>query len=269
MNRRSFLATGVGSIAGATLVAGCIGGILGSEGGSGDRTLPGTTPDQERSRAGLAPNPESVDPTPIDVDGLDTTETFGIEVPLLPIDVAYDWYRPQEARFVDARGLSQYEASHVSGAVHSPAPSGYETDDPTEAWQQSGRIVTYCTCPHHLSSERAAVLIDAGYEAVFALDEGFGEWYDREYPMGTSNASTTIGPLRRVSGSVDPAYAGERVQLHHAASEQREPAVIEGDGSFEVTFRFVEVESEDTLILETPAGTRRGTVAEMVEETAR
>lgn len=271
MHRRSFLATGAGSIASATLLAGCIDGVTGGDDGDGEsnEVLPGSTPDQEISRAGLAPDPEDVEPTPIDIDDLDTKEMFGVDVPLLPIDVAYDWYRPQEARFVDARGQQQYEASHVSGAVLSPAPGGYETDDPSEAWPTTERIVTYCTCPHVLSSERAANLIQNGYEAVFALDDGFGEWYDRDYPMGSVQASASIGPLRRVSGSVDPAHAGEYVQLRHASSDQREPAVIGEDGSFEVTFRFVELEADDTLVLETPARTRRGTVAELSEETTR
>lgn len=275
MNRRSFLARGAGTLAGASILAGCIeesgdgGGDDGSANTGVDLPLPGTTPDQSVSQAGLAPEPEDVEPLGVDVDSLDTTEMFGVDVPLLPTDVAYDWYRTQEARFVDARSQGQYESSHVLRAVLSPAPEGLETDDPPEAWPQSDRIITYCGCPHHLSSERAATLMQNGYEAVFALDEGFDEWYQREYPMGSVEETVSIGPERSVSGAVDPQYAGEQVDLYHGASKQREPAEIHSDGSFEVTFRFVELEPEDTLILETPAGTRRGTVAEMVEETAR
>lgn len=269
MNRRSFLASGLGAVAGAGLLAGCLGDSSDS-GDGGETVLPGTSPDPSTSPEGLAPNPEDVDVPGIDPDAIETKTTRDVEVPLLPIDVAHPWYLAREARFVDARSRTAYERSHVAGAALSPQPTGFETDDPTADWPKSDRIVTYCTCPHHYSTSRAAGLIENGFENVYALDEGFGPWFERGYPVASaSDVQTAIGESRAISGRVDPAYAGEFVRLRHEPTGQREPGEIAGDGSFEVTFRFVEVDADSVLTLETPAWTRTGTLSEFTSGTVR
>jgi rhodanese-related sulfurtransferase len=261
MHRRSFLAGGAGAVAAAGLVAGCLDRSNGSD-------QPENGSDQAGS--GFAPNPRDVEAPGADPSSFERLEVRGQQVPLVPIDVAHPWYLRREARFVDARSPTAYERSHVAGAVSSPAPTGYETDDPTADWPSDARIVTYCTCPHHLSSSRAAGLLDAGFENVYALDEGFGPWYDRGYPVGSaSEVQTAIGESRSISGRVDASYAGGSVELRHEPTGQREPGDIAGDGSFEVTFRFVEVGPESTLTLETPAWTRTGTLSEFTSGTIR
>lgn len=254
MNRRAFLATGIGVIGTASLAAGCI-----------SRTGDQEQPENGSSQAGpgFAPNPEDVPAPGVDTSSFERLEVRGQVVPLVPIDVAYPWYLRQDARFVDARSRRAYDSSHVAGAVLSPAPMGYQNEDPTAAWPSDAQIVTYCTCPHHLSSSRAAGLLEQGFENVYALDEGFGPWYDRGYPVASaSEVRTRIGEQRAITGRVDAAYAGEFVRLRHDPTGQREPAEIAADGSFEVTFRFVDVDAESVLTLETPAWTRQGTLAE-------
>ncbi|WP_248516751.1 rhodanese-like domain-containing protein [Salinarchaeum laminariae] len=267
MNRRSFLATGVATSAG--LLAGCVGGQ--GDGGNAEADVEiGTAPDPSVTEAGLAPETGDVAAPGVEVDELETNTANAEAVPLLPIDAAYDWYRRRDARFVDARkSMAQYEQSHVAGAVFSPAPKGYEDADPTDAWPEAERIVTYCGCPHHLSSQRASSLIANGHEAVFALDEGFGEWFEREYPMRSSSGAVSLAEQRFVTGAVDPSYAGEFVNLSHESTGQLEPAKVAADGSFEVSFRFVDVDAESVLRLETPAWTRTGTLAGLTSGTVR
>ncbi|GAB3687251.1 hypothetical protein GCM10028857_20140 [Salinarchaeum chitinilyticum] len=268
MHRRSFLAKGVAVSATAGLLAGCIGSLGGSDGNGKADVEIGVAPDPSITEAGLAPETADVPAPGVEVDALETNTDNAEAVPLLPIDAAYDWYRRRDARFVDARkGMAQYEHSHVAGAVFSPAPNGFEDSDPTDAWPEAERIVTYCGCPHHLSSQRASSLIANGHEAVFALDEGFAEWFERDYPMRSSNGAVSLAEQRVVSGAVDPSYAGEFVDLRHEPTGQVEPAKIGADGSFDVSFRFVDVDAESVLTLETPAWTRSGTLAGLTSGT--
>jgi rhodanese-related sulfurtransferase len=260
MHRRSFLASGAGALTAAGLLAGCL-----------DRSNGSDQPEDggDQAGSGLAPNPRDVEAPDADPSSFERLEVRGQEVPLVPIDVAHPWYLRQEARFVDARSRFAYDESHVAGAVSSPAPTGYASDDPTRDWPTDERIVTYCTCPHHLSSSRAAGLLEAGFENVYALDEGFGPWYERGYPVASANEVAAIGEARSIAGRVGASYAGEFVELRHEPTGQREPGEIGEDGSFEVTFRFVEVGPESTLTLETPAWTRTGSLSEFTSRTIR
>lgn len=263
MHRRSFLASGIGAVGGASVLAGC----LGDSGSGGDGSDEDGSDDAE---SGFAPNPEDVSAPDADPSTFERLEERGQQVPLVPIDVAHPWYLRQEARFVDARSRTAYQHSHVAGAVLSPEPTGLQSDDPTADWPSDARIVTYCDCPHSMSSSRAAGLLEAGFENVYALDEGFRPWYDRGYPVASANeVRTTIGETRSIAGRVDTSYGGASVELRHEPTGQREPDEIAGDGSFEVTFRFVEVGPESMLTLETPAWTRTGTLSEFTSGTIR
>ncbi|AGN00832.1 hypothetical protein L593_04405 [Salinarchaeum sp. Harcht-Bsk1] len=261
MNRRSFLANGLGAVATTSLTAGCL---------FRDDEQQQPEDGSAQGGPGYALNPRDVEAPDVDPSTFERLEVRGQQVPLVPIDVAYPWYLRQETRIVDARSLTAYERSHVAGAVLSPAPMGYRNDDPTSDWPNADRIVTYCTCPHHLSSSRAAGLLEQGFENVYALDEGFGPWYDRGYPVASANeVQQTIGEARAITGRVDSAYAGEFVRLRHEPTGQREPAEIAADGRFEVTFRFVDVDADSVLTLETPAWTRTATLAELTSGTVR
>ena len=126
-----------------------------------------------------------------------------------------------------------------------------DTDDPIDDWPLTDRIVCYCGCPHHLSSLRAASLIGEGYEDVYVIDEGFWEWYDRDYPMAGSQIDVRPS-LRVVTGVADARFAGETVWIRHPPSGQTEAGPIAPDGSYRLELRFADVADDSVLVVETP-----------------
>ncbi|WP_248895925.1 rhodanese-like domain-containing protein [Haloplanus halobius] len=217
-SRRTFLAA-------ASVTLGGVAGCLGGGGGSGSAS---------------------------NLGGYESTTTDGQVVPLAPLSDVVEWYNNGDARFADARSRTAYEESHIEGAVWSPARHGQRTDDPVEAWDTDTLIVTYCGCPHHLSSMRAASLIDSGYERVAALDEGFWAWQDGGYPV-TGSSADVEPTLRVVEGRTDPTFAGEWAWARHDPSGQREVAPIADDGSYALNVRFADVGPDDPIRITTPA----------------
>ncbi|WP_224449550.1 rhodanese-like domain-containing protein [Haloprofundus salilacus] len=177
-----------------------------------------------------------------------------VNVPLVPVDVAYYWYARGEARIVDARSAAAYDVSHVFGAAQSIAPDGLERNDPTADWPKSDRIVVYCDCPNYLSSQRAATLIENGYTNVFAIEEGYRAWVDSEYPMAGSDTNRSID-VRTIVGQTDPEHADEGAWAYHEASGQQEASKIQADGSYELELRWVDVSGSDEVTVETPGYT--------------
>ena len=246
--RRSFLA---GS---AALLGGCLGGPS-----SSGREITEETD-------GYPPQFESQpDERSVDTSSFARTTVEGTAVPLAPIDVVHYWYRRREARVADARGASSYERSHVLGAVLSPAPDGGDSD-PVEPWPKEDRIVCYCGCPHHLSSLRAASLIESGYEEVYVIDEGFWEWHDRGYPMAGEEI-TAQPAVHRIDGQTAPRYAGETVWARHEPSGQREAAPVGADGRYHLEIRFADVTPQSTVLLETPAYRVRAPLRDLADGT--
>jgi rhodanese-related sulfurtransferase len=253
MNRRTFLAASTGSLA---ALAGCT-GVFGS---STDVNHPGNLETQFRTNQSLPADenpgdgypPEFGDPPSAkhaDTSQFPTLSTNGETVPLVPIDVARNWYLRGEARFVDARGLEQYKAAHIFGAVNSPAVRGSEGGG-IGGWAKDDRIVCYCGCPHHLSSVRAAGLQKAGFSDVYAIDEGFGPWYENDRPMQGTDFSAPQEAV--VEGRVAAKYAGENVWAVHEASGQREAGPVADDGTFSLTLTFYDVTEETPIHVSTP-----------------
>ncbi|WP_336023410.1 rhodanese-like domain-containing protein [Halobellus salinisoli] len=194
-----------------------------------------------------------------DIDG----ET--IEVPLIPIEDAYYWYARGEARFVDARSETGYDVSHIFGAVLSPAPDGRRMD-PANDWDTSDRVVTYCHCPHHLSSLRAATLLTNGFEDVYAIDEGFQAWLDRNYPLAGDDTNREY-TVRTIEGRTDESDASETVWAFHPPTDQIEAAEINDDGSYTLELKFVQVDAQSTIQIETPSYAIRAPLAELTSGT--
>jgi len=284
MNRRTYLA----SVAATAALAGCLSGDDGSaddgttDGGPDDTTTaPGggdtaATPDydtngefppDEDPTDGYPPEFDEVpDEREVDTSSFGTVDRDGVAVPLAPVDVANYWYRRGEARMVDARGREQYDTSHVYGAVLSPAGRGGADGDPVVEWPEGDRIVCYCGCPHHLSSIRAASLIDAGYEEVYVIDEGFWEWHGRDYPMaGTNLSETPFGHV--VRGRADTRFAGETAWARHEPSGQREATTIGDDGRYSMTLRFVDVDRDSPIRVETPGYEVEAPLGRLVDAT--
>lgn len=173
------------------------------------------------------------------------------EVPLVPVEDAYYWYARQEARFADARSETGYDVSHIFGSVLSPAPDGRRLD-PTADWDKSDRVVTYCHCPHHLSSLRAASLLEAGFENVYAIDEGYQGWLDRNYPLAGSDTNRDY-TVRTIEGETSRFDAGETAWAFHPETDQVEATEIESDGSYALELKFVQVDAQSTIQVETPS----------------
>lgn len=185
---------------------------------------------------------------------LDTIEVNSQTIHLVPIDTVYNWHQRGEARFVDSRSQSQYYSSHILGSVLSPAPSGSGVVDPTKKWPKNDRIVTYCGCPLHLSSLRAASLLDSGFTNVYVLQEGFWEWHDRNLPLSGS-APLIEPPLRFISGKTDPSLSGQTIWIRDLEHGQIEAAVIQSNGEFIFETRFSSVHPGTLFSLKTPTNT--------------
>lgn len=294
MNRRSFLTTtGVGALAGLT---GCLGGSDdGSPSGPGTEPTgpatdeptatdqptessgapfehPGTLdqtfatngdyPEDDNPADGYPPAFEDPPEAPdADPSSFETTEENGETVRLAPVDVVIDWYYRGDARFVDARGLRQYQTAHIYGAVFSRA-QGDSTGGGIDDWSTDDRVITYCGCPHHLSSLRAAGLQKAGFTDVYAIDEGFvgreDSWEANEYPMAgmgfVEGAQASISEWQ-IAGSVEPRFAGEYVWA--AADRQYEAAPVAGDGRYDLHVRLVDADAETPIELRLPDGETR------------
>lgn len=184
-------------------------------------------------------------------DGYDTLSVGGESVPLAPTEDAYEWYQEEDVAVLDARSRAAWERTRIEGAVWSPAPDGRDGSDPAEEFSADRRILTYCACPHALSSQRAAALIADGYTDVYALDEGIRHWIDQGYPIAGDNVSQDL-PTYEIRGRADPDAAGEDVWVREPETNQREVATIDAGGEYAVTFHFVEVTEETPLVLDTP-----------------
>lgn len=255
MNRRRYLAAAGAGLAG---FAGCLGGP-GENDSSAD-------PGDDDPNDGYPPAFEST-PTQRTVTpaSFSTATVDGVDVPLAPIDVTHYWYKTGNARFVDARGPEQYDRSHIYGAVLSPAPDG-GTTDPVTDWPKEDRIVCYCGCPHHLSAQRAASLLNNGYERVFVIDEGFWEWKERGYPMAGSNV-TAEPAVQSISGQTAPEFIGKMAWAWHEPTGQREAAPIGEDGSYTLELRFADMTADSVIAVETPAYRIEAPLAEMATKT--
>ncbi|OLZ42354.1 rhodanese [Natrinema saccharevitans] len=238
MNRRQFLALGGAASLGA--VAGCLGGGSDAEAANEFDYELNSTPS-------------------------------GVDVPLVPVEDAYEWFKNDEARFADARGRAQYDEVRIKDAVFSPAEdAGSIDDDPVEEWSTDTRIVTYCRCPHHLSSQRAASLIDAGYERTYAIDEGLGGggnggWIDRGYPIEGSAVDAEWIEYE-IDGTTDSEYAGETVALNQINANRSEIAPIQDDGSYTIPLYFAG-STDSQFRVEAPDYTVEGTLEELTNGT--
>lgn len=285
MNRRRAL---------GLLGAGLLGGLAGCTGGPADSSTPTPTPtpsaapvEHHGTLDGSFPTngafpaddepadgyPPAFDERPAapdaDPSAFDTQVRNGETVRLVPIDVAYDWYRRGEARVVDARGLDSYEQAHVYGAVLSTFQEE-STGGGIEGWDPADRVVTYCTCPHHMSTVRAAGLQKAGFADVFAIDEGFRPWFERGYPMaGSAFASDSRAQVSEwtIRGVVPAVYAGRSVVA--AAGRQYEAGPVRADGSYTLGLRFWNVDAATPVALSTPAYTVTRPLGELAAGTVR
>lgn len=255
MRRRAYL-----QVIGATATIGAAGCVDDdSDAGTSDGS------DTETSDDSDAGTSDDSDTETTDNFDYETTTTDGVEVPLVPLEDAHDWYEDDEAVFVDTRSETAFEQSRIEEAVLSPAPDGQESNDPVEELSTDRRIVTYCGCPHHLATLRGAALIEAGYSNTYAIDEGFHAWQDAGYPLAGTDASERLD-LFSIDGRTDPTHASELTWAWHEPSGQREAAPIAEDGAFTLHIRFHDVDPDSQIRLETPAGSMTRPLETLAEQ---
>lgn len=169
MDRRSYLATVGGTIA-ATALAGCSSDV-------GIETV--IDPDPSNTEEGLAPNPQDIAEMEVNEEDFEIINTEGYKIERIPLDIAVYWYHTQKARFIDTRTRRQFDQAHIEGALHSP-PRQTERNIIDEFGEHE-RVVTYCTCPHHLSGLRAGELREKNISA-YGLEPGFEPWVRQGHP---------------------------------------------------------------------------------------
>ena len=108
---------------------------------------------------------------------------------LIAIEQAQELFEEGHALFADARPAIAYEAGHIQGALN------LEPDD-FEAWAShlldnyplDKTIITYCEGPRcNLSHELAERLVWLGFENVYYLIDGWGQWKAHGLPVEPLN----------------------------------------------------------------------------------
>ncbi len=113
------------------------------------------------------------------------SELFNDHLEIDNIEVAKLIYDGAETIFVDARSGEDYAAGHVKGAVSLPLGDfDVNIEGLFNRYPPEQPIVTYCsgrTCEdsHHL----ARLLLDAGYENINIMIDGFQIWREKGFPV--------------------------------------------------------------------------------------
>jgi cytochrome c oxidase cbb3-type subunit 3/ubiquinol-cytochrome c reductase cytochrome c subunit len=81
---------------------------------------------------------------------------------------------------IDARPTPDYLESHIVGATSVPF---YRIEEFIDELPRDRFIITYCGCPHAVSGQAADALLEAGFEQVGVLDEGYYFWEAQGWPV--------------------------------------------------------------------------------------
>jgi len=96
--------------------------------------------------------------------------------------VAAAWSRGERMVLLDARPVSDWQRSHIPGALPVPFYDGVEAivdhlpDDGTP-------IIVYCACPHAASGKVVDALKAKGFRSARILDEGILHWASEGHPL--------------------------------------------------------------------------------------
>jgi len=106
------------------------------------------------------------------------------EIPKIHIEEATVLFNSGKALFVDARGVGEYNQSHVKGAVSIPVGTPPEKIKEMEAQLKGKVLVSYCHgAGCHLADKTANTLFDAGYKKVIIFFGGWPEWTQANMPV--------------------------------------------------------------------------------------
>ena len=135
----------------------------------------------------------------------------------------------------DVRGKISYNEGHLKGALDKPLPISAPM---VENIPKSAKIITYCGCPHHLSSIGAEQLSKLGYKDVHVLDEGYWYWKDHRYPMDAVKSSISKVTEMVVSGLLmkdNKPLADKDIYLKHMKTGQLEATRTDNKGYYKMT----------------------------------
>ena len=96
--------------------------------------------------------------------------------------------RGERMVLLDARPMSDWQRSHLPGALPMPFYDGIEALLPHLPTME--HLFAYCACPHAASGRVVDALHKAGYASVRILDEGVLIWAGRGYPLAVGTGRT-------------------------------------------------------------------------------
>ncbi|MEO0603819.1 MAG: c-type cytochrome, partial [Myxococcota bacterium] len=92
----------------------------------------------------------------------------------------------QRLVLLDARPLSDWQRSHLPGALPVPFYDGVDRMVP-HLPNDGTPIVAYCACPHAASGRVVDALVERGFESARILDEGVLHWAAQGYPLAVGS----------------------------------------------------------------------------------
>jgi rhodanese-related sulfurtransferase len=98
---------------------------------------------------------------------------------------AMELYRADTALFADARGGNEFNSGHIKGAVNLPVEQFDQWIDAfLENTDPGVTIITYCEGYYcSLAKKLALKLMLAGFENVYCLPDGWGNWNKFRMPV--------------------------------------------------------------------------------------
>ena len=102
----------------------------------------------------------------------------------ITMDQAVALFKQKAALFVDARPLEAFEQGHIQGAIHlDPYQSDAWAEALMEEYPLDQTIIAYCEGDQcSLSTDLAEKIARLGFEKVFYLKDGWGQWEKRQLP---------------------------------------------------------------------------------------
>ncbi|MCG8435793.1 MAG: rhodanese-like domain-containing protein [Gammaproteobacteria bacterium] len=151
----------------------------------------------------------------------------------------------------DVRSQQEYDKGHISGSLSLPLLSiTQERLNQLDGLGKDSSIVTYCGCPHHLSSLAAEKLSELQYENVRVLDEGFWHWKNQKYPVQSNTQAGPVSELR-VEGRLvaeNKPVGNIDIYLLHVGTGQLEATRTDGDGNYAMDLHLYGYQKNDLFV---------------------
>ena len=145
----------------------------------------------------------------------------------------------------DVRGKISYDEGHIKTSLSKPLPMDAKNlvNIPKDA-----HIITYCGCPHHLSSIAAEQLSKMGYKDVHVLDEGYWYWKDHKYPLEISASVLAKLTEMSVAGVLmknGKPLGNTDIYMKHIKSGQLEAEKTDPNGKYKMNFHLYNYNKND------------------------